>query len=201
MKKYLILSFAAVVVFFISSCKADKDPDIDNPDVESKQIDAALKSFYLKPTPSSTFEQIYSYNFPNVSCGFDIDIDWYDPDTSHGIYMHFNNNVGDVLLDANGFIKSFDSAVKIDSTLAGTWSGPNDGIFSLDYVSNPSVNKGNLAGQGDKYIVFRAFSYASPQLKYYGWLRVTVSANGRDVKVMSIGFQKNPNSGLKTGDL
>jgi hypothetical protein len=42
---------------------------------------------------------------------------------------------------------------------------------------------------------------ALPQNKYYGWLRVNVAANGRDIKVLSIGFQKNANMNLRTGEL
>lgn len=201
MKKQFIAA-ACAIILFIGSCKKEEVANLDNPDIVSMQIDSTLKNFYVKPTPSSTFEQVYSYSFATVDCGFSINLYWYDPAESHGIYLHFNNNVGDVLTDANGFIKAFDSGIKIDSTLSGNWSGiSNDGIFSLDYVSNPSANKGNLAGKGDKYIAFRAFSDTAPQLKYYGWLRVSVSANGREIKVLSVGFQKNANTALKTGEL
>ena len=200
MRKLLLIICSILLISIITSCKNEQDPTNDNPDVISVQIDTTLKSFY--PASGPGFEQIYTYNFTNVDCSFDIDIYWYDPAASHGIYLHFNNNVGDVLLDANGFIKSFNSGIKIDSTLAGTWSGDSDdGIFSLDYVLFPAANKGNLAGLDDKYIVFRAFSDVLPHLKYYGWMRVSVSANGRDVKVISIGYQKNANTSLKTGEL
>lgn len=200
MHKSFFVLLLCTSVLFISSCKNEEDPTNDNPDVISLQIDTTLKSFY--PAAGPGYEQMYTYNFTNVDCSFDIDMYWYDPVESHGIYLHFNNNVGDVLLDANGFVKSFNSGIKIDSTLAGTWSGgSDDGIFSLDYVLNPAANKGNLAGQSDKYIVFRAFSDVLPHLKYYGWMRVSVSANGRDVKVISIGYQKNANTSLKTGEL
>jgi len=200
MHKSFFVLLLCTSVLFISSCKNEEDPTNDNPDVISLQIDTTLKSFY--PAAGPGYEQMYTYNFTNVDCSFDIDMYWYDPVESHGIYLHFNNNVGDVLLDANGFVKSFNSGIKIDSTLAGTWSGgSDDGIFSLDYVLNPAANKGNLAGQSDKYIVFRAFSDVLPYLKYYGWMRVSVSANGRDVKVISIGYQKNANTSLKTGEL
>ena len=110
MKNILFLILISVGII---SCKVDEDPDIDNPNVESKQIDSTLKSFYPKPSPSSTFEQIYTYNFSVVSCAFDIDLYWYDPTSSHGIYLHFDNSIGDALIDANGFIKSFDTGVKI----------------------------------------------------------------------------------------
>lgn len=200
---FIVSSIILVSVFF--SCKKEEDPTNDNPDVYSNTVDTTLKSFYLKPTPSSTFENIYYWDFStpplSIYCGFAINIYWYDPAASHGIYLHFNNSIGDVLLDANGFVKGFNSGITIDSTLTGSWSSLTDGILSLDYVINPSANKGNLAGQGDKYIVFRAFDEVMPQLKYYGWLRVNVSANGREVKVLSIGFQKNPNTSLKTGEL
>ena len=199
MKKIIFLLFVCASVFFITSCKNEEDPTNDNPDVTSVQIDTTLKSFF--PNTAPNFEILFVQNFTNAQ-PFSINLSWYDPTESHGIYLHFNNSVGDVLIDANGFIKAFNSGIKIDSTLAGTWSGLSlDGIFSLDYVAYPSANKGNLAGQGDKYIVFRALSDALPQQKYYGWLRVNVSATGRDLKVISIGFQKNANTSLRTGEL
>jgi hypothetical protein len=201
MLKSLFVLLVYSSIFFTISCKSEEDPTNDNPDVISVQVDTVLKSFYPKPSPSATFEQIYRYNFSVVNCSFDINLNWPDPAETHGIYMHFNNSVGDALTDASGFIKSFNSGIKIDSTLAGYWTGFTDGKISLDYVSNPLANKGNLAGQGDKYIVFRAFSDVLPYLKYYGWLRVSVSANGRDVKVISIGYQRNANTSLRTGEL
>lgn len=198
MRKLLFLLFVCASVFLAISCKNESDPTNDNPDVTSVQIDSTLKSFFVNSAPN--YESVFIQSFTNAQ-PFSINLSWYDPTESHGIYLHFNNNKGDALIDANGFIKSFDSGVKIDSTLSGIWSDNVDGRFSLDYVVNPSANKGNLAGQGDKYIVFRAFSDALPQLKYYGWLRVNVSANGRDVEVISIGFQKNANTSLRTGEL
>ena len=205
MKKFILFFVFAAIVMQFTSCKVEDDPTNDNPDVTSVAIDTTLKSFYVKPTPSSTFEGIYAYDF-NTSPLFIystliINFYWYDPVAEHGIYLHFNNSIGDALMDENGFLKAFDSGVKIDSTLAGTWSGYDDGVFSYDYIANPSANKGNLAGQGDKYIVFRAYDGGAPQNKHYGWLRVNVAANGRDIKVLSIGFQKNANMSLRTGEL
>ncbi len=198
MRKSYLFFFVIAAVFVFNGCSIDEDPTNDNPDVSSIQIDSTLKSFF--PNTAPNFEIVFVQNFTNAQA-FTINFSWFDPTDSHGIYLDFNNNIGDALVDANGFIKSFDSGVKIDSTLAGTWSDNVDGRFSLDYVANPSANKGNLAGQGDKYIIFRAFSDALPQLKYYGWLRVNVSANGRELKVISIGFQKNANTNLRTGEL
>lgn len=200
MKNKLFLLTTLLLIFSIFSCKREDDPKLDNPDVLSENIDSTLNSFYPKPTPSSNFELIYRQNFTGLN-GFDINLSWYDPSTIHGIYLHFNNNVGDVLIDSNGFIKSFDSGIRIDSTLSGNWSGLDDGIIALDYVANPGANKGNLAGLGDKYIAFRAVNMSLPHLKYYGWLRLSVSANGREVKLFSIGYQKNPNTSLYTGEL
>lgn len=99
MQRLLFILLVCSSLFFAVSCKNEEDPTNDNPDVTSVQIDTTLKSFY--PAAGPGFEQIYTYNFTNVNCSFDIDIDWYDPVTSHGIYLHFNNNVGDVLLDAD----------------------------------------------------------------------------------------------------
>ncbi|MCB0506884.1 MAG: hypothetical protein KDD21_01165 [Bacteroidetes bacterium] len=205
MRKFNLI-FATILcwAFLFVACKKETTPDNDNPDVYSVDIDSTLKSFYPKPTPTTNFEGIYAYGFDsnplNIYCALILNLNWYDPASTYGIYWHFNNGDGNVLRDANGFIQGFDSGVKIDSTLAGDWTN-SDGCLAIDYVANPSANKGNLAGKGDKYIVFRAFEYTNPALKYYGWLRVTVSANGRDVVVHSIGFQKNPNTSLKTGEL
>jgi hypothetical protein len=201
-KSFFFFLMTSMVLLF-SSCKVEDDPTNDNPDVTSVQVDSTLKSFYANSV--SGFEGIYGYNFNSsplfTDCVLLIDLYWYDPASSHGIYLHFNNSVGDVLTDDNGFIKSFDSGVKIDSTLVGTWSGNDDGIFSYDYIVNPLANKGNLAGQGDKYIVFRVFSGTLPQQKFYGWMRVSVTANGRTLKVIAIGFQNNANTSLRTGEL
>lgn len=193
----LLLSAVSILI----SCKKETVKGIDNPDVESATIDSTLKSFYPKPNISATFEGIYSYAFPNAVNGFAINLYWYDPAATHGIYLHFNNNIGDVLVDNDGFILGFDSGIQIDSTTAGKWSNGADGIFSFDYVVNPSTNKGNLAGKGDKYILFRAYSDSAPQEKYYGWVRVTVSANGRNLEIHAIGYQKNPNTALLTGEI
>jgi hypothetical protein len=205
MKKLILFFVFAAIVLQFTSCKVEDDPTNDNPDVTSVVIDTTLKSFYVKPTPSSTFESIYAFDFSTsplfINSILFINLNWNDAVEEHGIYLNFTTTTGDALIDGNGFLKAFDSGVKIDSTLAGTWSGYDDGVFSYDYIANPSANKGNLAGQGDKYIVFRAYDGGSPQNKYYGWLRVNVAANGRDIKVLSIGFQKNANMSLRTGEL
>lgn len=204
MKKIVSISCIILLSFvLIFSCKKEDDPTNDNPDVQSIAIDSTLKSFYTTPPVGTSFESIFYYSFNqaplNINNTIFLNLYWYAPVESYGIYWHFNNSIGDVLCDDNGFVKGFDSGIKIDSTLAGTWRP--DAALSLDYVANPTANKGNLAGQGDKYIVFRAFEYDAEQLKYYGWLRVTVSDNGRDIKVHSLGYQKNANTSLKTGEL
>ena len=205
MKKLILFFVFAAIVLQFTSCKVEDDPTNDNPDVTSVAIDTTLKSFYVKPTPSSTFEGIYAFDFSTsplfINSTLFINLNWNDAVEEHGIYLNFTTTTGDALIDGNGFLKAFDSGVKIDSTLAGTWSGYDDGVFSYDYIANPSANKGNLAGQGDKYIVFRAYDGGTPQNKYYGWLRVNVAANGRDIKVLSIGFQRNANMSLRTGEL
>ena len=200
MKKLFQISIIILFISVFSSCKQEDDPTLDNPSVVSIQIDSTLKSYYPKPSPSSTSESIFNTSFANGVNGFDINMDWNGPAAANGLYLHFNNFVGDVLLDDNGFIKSFNSGIKIDSTLAGTWSENIDGIISFDYIFNPSANKGNLAGQGDKYIIFRAFSEMLPAYKYYGNLRLRVSADGRDVKIIAIAYHKNPNVGFVTGE-
>lgn len=200
MKKLFQISIFIFAVSAIFSCKQEEGPSLDNPNVISTQIDSTLKNYYPKPSPASTFENIFTTSFPNDAESFSMNMNWYDPVETNGIYLHFNNTVGDFLLDEKGFVKSFDSGVKIDSTLAGTWSGNQNGIISYDYVLYPAADKGNLAGQGDKYIIFRAFSYDLPTLKYYGNLRLSVSANGREVKIVSIAYQKNPNSSFVTGE-
>ena len=205
MKKLILFFVFAAIVLQFTSCKVEDDPTNDNPDVTSVAIDTTLKSFYVKPTPSSTFEGIYAFDFSTsplfINSTLFINLNWNDAVEEHGIYLNFTTTTGDALIDGNGFLKAFDSGVKIDSTLAGTWSGYDDGVFTYDYIANPSANKGNLAGQGDKYIVFRAYDGGSPQNKYYGWLRINVAANGRDIKVLSIGFQRNANMSLRTGEL
>jgi len=200
MKKIFGTSIVLLFTLLLFSCKQEEVVSLDNPNVASVNMDTTLKSYYPKPTPSSTFESLFGYNFPNVNCQFSINMSWYDPESSHGIYAHFNNSVGDFLIDDAGFIKTFNSGVKIDSTLAGNWSGNVDGRISYDYILNPSANKGNLAGQGDKYIIFRAFSEMIPTLKYYGYVRIRVSENGRDVKVISLAYQQNPNTSFITGE-
>ncbi len=200
MKKILNIFVFVLVSVIMFSCKEENIVSLDNQEVASQDFDTTLKSYYPKPSASSTFESIYDYSFSNVVCGFSISMQWFNSSDSDGVYLHFNNSVGDVLIDANGFVKSFDSGIKIDSTLSGTWSGYKDGRLSYDYALYPSANKGNLAGQGDKYIIFRAFSYSLPALKYYGYLRLRVSENGRDVKIISIAYQKNPNTSFTTGE-
>lgn len=200
MKKLFQISIVILFVSILASCKQEDVVTLDNPDVNSQQIDTTLKSYYPKPSASSTEEVMYSYRFPNVNCNFSINMNWENLVATHGVYLSFNDSIGDVLIDVNGFVKSFDSGIKIDSTLAGTWSGNIDGIISNDYILYPAADKGNLAGQGDKYIVFRAFSDMLPALKYYGYLRLRVSADGRDVKIISIAYQKNPNTSFVTGE-
>lgn len=204
MKKIFAYSILFLFSFlFLFSCKTEDDPTNDNPNVYSQELNNTLKSFYTPPPIGTSFEGIFSYSFDqaplNIYCGILLNLNWYDPTDTHGIYWYFNNGVGDVLTDNNGFVKAFDSGIKIDSTLTGTWT--YNAKISLDYVVNPSANKGNLAGQGDKYIVFRAFDPDRPQLKFYGWFRATVSENGRNVTVHSIGYQTLSNTSLRTGEL
>jgi hypothetical protein len=201
MKKITHLILVAIVSTLLFSCKQEDVVTLDNPNVVSVQLDSTLGSYYPKPTATLTnFKNMYSYEFPNLDCMFSINMNWFNTSDSDGVYFHFNNTIGDVLVDGNGFVKSFNSGVKIDSTLSGTWSGYGDGRLSYDYALYPSANKGNLAGQGDKYIIFRAFSGALPALKYYGYVRLSVSANGRDLKIINIAYQKNPNTSFTTGE-
>ncbi|MBK9330407.1 MAG: hypothetical protein IPM95_14160 [Sphingobacteriales bacterium] len=192
------------ICLFISCAKTD-DPGIDDPDVYSVQVDSTLKSFYTGP--DNTYEAIFGWDFNqfplNLDCTMFIDLYWYGSTSIHGIYIHFNNLDGDVLMDNNGFVKAFDSGVTIDSTTAGTWSGPNDAVVAYDYVSHPSADSGNLAGKGDKYIAFSAHTgnAATSHLKHYGWMRVQVSGTGRVMKVLAIGFQKKSNTSLYTGEI
>jgi hypothetical protein len=201
MKKITHLILVAIVSTLLFSCKQEDVVTLDNPNVVSVQLDSTLGSYYPKPTATLTnFKNMYSYEFPNLDCMFSINMNWFNTSDSDGVCFHFNNTIGDVLVDGNGFVKSFNSGVKIDSTLSGTWSGYGDGRLSYDYALYPSANKGNLAGQGDKYIIFRAFSGALPALKYYGYVRLSVSANGRDLKIINIAYQKNPNTSFTTGE-
>jgi hypothetical protein len=201
MKKIKLSICIILFLGCLSSCKQENEVSLDNPNVASVQLDTTLGSYYPKPSSATTnFKNMYSYVFNNVDASFSINMYWPDSVALNGIYLHFNNNIGDILIDNNGFVKTFDSGVKIDSTLSGNWSGSNDGVLSYDYVLYPFANKGNLAGQGDKYIIFRAFSATLPALKYYGYVRLSISANGREVKIINIAYQKNPNTSFTTGE-
>ncbi len=208
MKRILFTGLIITCISFLFSCSKADDPGIDNENVYSVTIDSSLKSFYPKPTPSSMEESIFAWSFNqfplSINCSMLFKLYWYGDDASiHGIYTHFNDLNGDVLMDSNGFVKAFDSGVTIDSTTAGTWSGPNDAVVAYDYINHPTADSGNLAGKGDKYIVFSAHTgdAATAHLKHYGWIRVRVSGSGRELKVLSIGFQKKANTSLYTGEL
>nr|HPN20176.1 hypothetical protein [Chitinophagales bacterium] len=127
MKKFILFFVFAAIVMQFTSCKVEDDPTNDNPDVTSVAIDTTLKSFYVKPTPSSTFESIYAFDFTTsplfINSILFINLNWNDAVEEHGIYLNFTTTTGDALIDGNGFLKAFDSGIKIDSTLAGTWSG------------------------------------------------------------------------------
>ena len=195
-------SFLLLVIFIglTISCKQEDTPSLNNPNVVSFQLDTVLKNYYPRPSVSADSEILFRTSFANGANGFEINMNWFGDASQDGIYMHFNNNVGDVLIDANGFIKSFDSGIKIDSALNGIWSGNMDGRIAYDYILYPSANKGNLAGQGDKYIIFRVFSDLLPAFKYYGYMRIKISADGRETKIISVAYQKNPNTGFLTGE-
>ncbi len=207
MKKIIITTLVISILSTLLSCKKENELIIDNPNIFSVQIDSSLRSFYPQPDTSSTSATIYNWNFNqdplNIASSFTLFINWNTSPAYHGIYLHFNNQDGDILLDNDGFVKAFDSGITLDSTLAGNWSGINDGIISYDYIAHPDAIKGNLAGKGDKYIAFRAHSInpATAHFKHYGWMRIEVSANGRAVKIIAIGFQKIPNTSLYTGEL
>lgn len=207
MQKLFFTGLIISCITILSSCSKADDPGIDNENVYSVTIDSSLKSFYPKPTPSSTEEPIFRWDFNqfplSINSAMVFKIYWYGDAPIHGIYINFDGLDGDVMLDDNGFVKAFDSGVTIDSTTAGTWSGPNDGVVAYDYIAHPSADSGNLAGKGDKYIVFSAHTgdAATSHLKHYGWMRVQVSGSGREVKILSMGFQKKANTSLYTGEL
>ena len=184
MKKTHYILFIVLFLGIMTSCKQEDTPSLDNPNVVSVGIDTVLKNYYPRPSVSADSEIIFRTSFANGANGFEINMNWFSDASQDGIYLHFINNVGDVLMDANGFIKSFDSGIKIDSALNGIWSSNVNGRISYDYILYPSGNKGNLAGQGDKYIIFRSFSDLLPALKYYGYLRLKISADGRETKII-----------------
>ena len=102
-----------------------------------------------------------------------------------------------IVLDENGYTKAMNAGVSIDST-SSDWSVYSS--IANDYVANPLLPKGNLAGNGDKYVGFRVYEGGKAYNKYYGWAKINVTTNGRTVKIIEYAFSKLPNVAIKTGE-
>lgn len=189
----LIICF---VVFFLSgiiACKKEKVEKL-NPDIEYHKTDETLKSFYPQPTAMDRFEYVGYLVFDEKGIGVSVVISWEsDPDC---IEFYVNNTNGETL-NENGYTKAMNAGVSIDNA-SQSWNVYSS--ISNDYVANPGLPKGNLAGKGDKYVGFRVFEGGNPNNKYYGWAKINVSDNGRTVKVYEYAFRKTPNTAIKTGE-
>lgn len=193
MKKNKMTAGILLLLFFsIVSCKKETAEKL-NPNIEYHKVDTTLKSFYPQPTPSDRFEYIGYIPFEAKDLGVSILISWESDPESIQFYV---NNANGETLDENGYTKAMNANISIDSTSA-SWSTYSD--ISNDYVANPTLPKGNLAGNGDKYVGFRIWKGSLPNEKYYGWAKINVSANGRTVKIVEYAFNKVANAAIKTG--
>lgn len=192
-KSIAAIFLIAIIVSFSTSCKKDKTETL-NPNIEYHKVDATLKSFFPQPTPDDRFEYIGNLAFYTKDLGVSIVISWEDDPDNIAFYV--NNSDGQIL-DENGYTKAMNENESIDST-SGNWS--LNSIISNDYVANPELPKGNLAGNGDKYVGFRVYTDNAHNEKYNGWAKINVSTNGRTVKIIEYAFSKLPNVTIKTGE-
>jgi hypothetical protein len=188
-----ITSFFLLVFIGIASCKKD-DSEKLNPNIEYHKVDTTLKSFFPQPTLSDRFEYVGYIPFEEKGLAVSVVISWEsDPDD---IEFYVSGTRGETL-DENGYTKAMNAGVTIDST-SESWSTYS--TIANDYVANPSLPKGNLAGNGDKYVGFRVYPDSSPNEKYNGWAKINVTANGRTVKIIEYAFNKIANEAIKTGE-
>ncbi|MFN8260909.1 MAG: hypothetical protein U0X41_08265 [Chitinophagales bacterium] len=188
-----ITSFILLVFIGIVSCKKDTTEKL-NPNIEYHKVDTTLKSFFPQPTLSDRFEYVGYIPFEAKGLAVSVVISWEsDPDD---IQFYVNNADGETL-DENGYTKAMNAGITVDST-SENWSTYS--TISNDYVANPSLPKGNLAGKGDKYVGFRVYPDSSPNEKYNGWAKINVTANGRTVKIIEYAFNKIANKAIKTGE-
>ena len=191
------------LTFLISACKKDKkEIEVDDPSISVEVVNKTLDTFVPQPTPTDRFRYTHSIDFDKdplkISCSLGFVMSW--ENGPHGYYLHFNNSVGQLLVNAKGLARAFDKGTTIDGSLTG-WN--SDGALAYDYVKEPNADKGELAGKGDKYFAIKLIngrSSTGQNTPYYGWVKVNVAANGRDVKVLEVGFQTTAGKALKTGD-
>lgn len=177
----------------IASCKKETAEKL-NPNIEYHKVDTTLKSFFPQPSPSDRFEYIGYIPFEAKGLAVSVVISWEsDPDN---IQFYVNGTRGETL-NENGYTKAMNANVSIDST-STTWVTYSS--ISNDYVANPGLPKGNLAGNGDKYVGFRVYDGSTPNEKYNGWAKVNVTANGRTIKIIEYAFSKIANATIKTGE-
>lgn len=195
--------FLMASIFILSACKKDKkETDVDDPNINVEMTNKTLDTYVPQPTPNDRFRYTYSLDFDKdplkIDCSLGFVMSW--ERNPNGYYLHFNNSVGQLLVNSNGFAKAFDKGATIDGSLSG-WN--SDGALAYDYVNAPNADKGELAGKGDKYFAVKLIdgrSSSGQNSPYYGWVKVNVAANGRDVKVLEVGFQTTAGKALKTGD-
>lgn len=195
--------FLIAAISIVSACKKDKkETEVDDPAIGVEIVNKPLDTYIPQPTPNDRFRYTYSIDFDNtalkINCNLGFVMSW--ERNPNGYYLHFNNSVGQLLVNSNGFAKAFDKGATIDGSLAG-WN--SDGALAYDYVKEPNADKGELAGKGDKYFAVKLIDGSNGTGQnplYFGWVKVNVSANGRDVKVLEFGFQTVAGKGIKTGD-
>jgi hypothetical protein len=196
MKNKKTISAILLVVLIAAcstACKKEKTAAL-NPNIEYHKVDTTLKSFYPQPTPSDRFEYVGYLPFDAKDLGVSVVISW--ESTPDDIEFYVNNTDGQTL-DENGYTKAMNAGVSIDST-SSDWSVYSS--IANDYVANPLLPKGNLAGNGDKYVGFRVYEGGKAYNKYYGWAKINVTTNGRTVKIIEYAFSKLPNVAIKTGE-
>lgn len=194
-----VLFLTALMTLAMGACSKHKTP-APKMHIQHRDFNENLKT-YTPQVGTERFEYSFWIDYEELptklDCSLGFLMSW--ERVPNGYYVHFNNDVGTFLSNEKGQAIAFESGETIGDNTAGSWNSTV--AISYDYVLNPSLNKGELAGKGDKYIAVKIWDGATEGTSYYyGWIKLNVSADGRDIKILSEAVQLDAGKSLKAGE-
>ncbi|HMV14804.1 MAG: hypothetical protein IT275_12025 [Chitinophagales bacterium] len=191
--KFSIILFCIFSLIF--SCKK-KSLTPNNPDVNSRIID----SVSVVPAGNGRSEAPIDADEDGTT---DFYLVSYTDDDAYITSLDAEQVIGDNNFSTDGFNGAavYNEQAIIDSVSVPKGPRPPkaiwDNLANCSYVAFVGGIEG-LAGKGDSYL---GFYLEKSDGKHYGWLKLNIPADGKSIKLISIGYHTKPRTAILAGEL
>ena len=193
MNKLSCILILSVLTISIYSCRK-KSTTPDNPDVSSSIID----SVSVAPAGNGKREAAIDADKDGVTDFF------LSTTNDDGAYstdldaLQVLNNTN-FTTDGSGFLAEIGENAIIDSVSVPKGPRPPRAIWSnfANCSFADGLNLEGYAGIGD---FFAGFYLEKPDGKHYGWLKLNIPAEGKSIKLLSLGYHTKPRTAIKAGE-